>query len=345
MPTKSTDYKLVPITVVESGGGEQSDYSWDELAMIRHVKVSPKPEAPTINYFTAESNLGDVLYVGAMADITFKWEITGSVTDTTDISISGPVLGTTISGLGANGSRTVSVPITTASQPIFVLTACNGEECATASATNLRVTQPPPEIVYFQINGYTSSDSGGTPEYQIVFGEQIELAWSTNHATEVTLFFEADNLGNQYPEDILHEMADVQGVYRLQAANANGETDNAYLRVLLVPPAGLPGPNGLIGSGFPPTGPLTLTWNYNTDYEDYITGFRVYRRDASNNVMLVSGDLAKEDVLIGPGTYQWVDNEAVCDRVYYVEAYYQYPGASVHTADEFSEEYNFSCSP
>lgn len=349
MPTKSTDYKLVPITVIESGAGEQTDYNWEQLAMVRHVGVSPKPEAPTINYFTAQSeDSGDIVYVGATAQIVFRWEVTGSVTDTTDISISGPMLGTSISGLEANGSRTVSVPITPASQPIFVLTACNGEECATESATELQVTLPRPEIDSFRIANCNEIDctqvgSGDTLRYQVVYNEQIELAWETRHAVEVTLFFEADNLGNQYPSDLLREAADEQGEYRLQAANANGETENDYVEVVLVPPEGLPTPNGLTGSGLPPTGPLTLTWNYATDYEDYITGFRVYRIEGSDEI-LVSGDLAKEAVWVSPGTYQWVYDEAVCDRVYYVRAYYQYPGAGGGRTG-ISEEYSFGCGP
>jgi hypothetical protein len=342
MPTKSTDYKLVPITVVESGGGEQSDYSWDELAMIRHVKVSPKPEAPTINYFTARSGLGDVLYVGTTADITFEWEITGSVTDTTDISISGPVLGTTISGLGANGSRTVSIPITAASQPIFVLTACNGEECATASATDLQVTQPPPEIVYFQINGRTPSNSGGTPEYQVVFGEQIDLAWDTHNAAQVTLFFGSDNLGGQYPSDVLRVDAVAGGTYRLQAANAAGETDDQYLVVSIVPPAGLPAPEGFTLDAAA-TDALTFTWTYDSNYVEYISGFRVYRYPTEGGPSELRGEIP----LTTPASiYQWIDDDSPpsCGWIYYAVAYYEYDGGASGETNR-SGEYSLGSCP
>ncbi|MFL7794233.1 MAG: FHA domain-containing protein [Anaerolineae bacterium] len=345
LPTKSTDYKLVPITVVESGGGEQSDYSWDELAMVRHVKVLPKPEAPTINYFTARSDeTGEVVYVGTTPNIIFTWDVTGSVTDTTDISISGPALGTTISGLEANGSRTMPVPISSASQPIFILTACNGEECATADAS-LEVTQPPPVIDSFRIANCSEiacARRSGTSTYDVVYNQEIELSWDTHNATQVTLFFGSDNLGGQYPSDVFRVNAVRGGTYRLQAANSAGETVDRYLTVYIIAPE-LPAPYNFTGP-WPPTTPLTLTWNYDADYVEYIAGFRIYRSDGTDEVLVV--DLSIDDVEVNmAGDYQWLDPAPPpCGWTYTVVAYYAYPGGDSGETDG-SEPYSLVACP
>jgi hypothetical protein len=348
MPTKSIDYRLVPITVVESGGGEQSDYNWEPLAMIRHVNVSPKPEAPDIDFFAADPS---VVVQGQVTTVRLSWKVTGSVTDTTDIEISSPSLGTVGSGLTAEGIKDVPVTGSTSSEPFFLLKACNGEECNTESLT-LGVNEPPPVIEFFRINDCDSPEctyqgGDGTPEYEVVYNTQIELAWDTRNAAEVTLFFEGDNRGGQYPSDILREDAGEQGAYRLQAASAGGQTVDAYLRVFLVPPDGLPAPTHF-GEGVLPTVPLTLTWEYNDEYVEYISGFRVYRTDGvDTTVRLVEID----DATPPPsGIYQWVDEAPPgspdpCGWIYYVVAYHDYPGAPLGESDPSTEYYLGDCSP
>jgi pSer/pThr/pTyr-binding forkhead associated (FHA) protein len=339
MPTKSTDYRLVPITVVESGAGEQSDHNWEQLAMVRHVDVSPKPEAPTINRFVSDPPNVDR---DIPQDVVLSWTVGG---DVTDISISSPSLGSVGSGLPATGElRLDGITASSMAGIFFLLEACNVDQCKTASLT-ITVEEPPPEVTLFRINSCnppecTRREEDDTPEYDVVFNEQIELAWETRYATEVTLFFEADNLGNQYPDDILREVADEQGIYRLQAANASGETVNAYLRVYLVPPVGLPGPTNFNGP-VPPTDPLTFTWNYDGEYVEYISGFRIrrYRIGHSDDVE-VRATIEIDDVVITPsGAYQWVDEDdpPSCGWIYYAVAYYDYPGADLGETNPSSE--------
>jgi hypothetical protein len=346
MPTKSTDYKLVPITVVESGAGEQSDYNWEQLAMVRHINVSPKPEAPEIDFFAADPS---VVVQGQVTTVRLSWKVTGSVTNTTNIEISSPALGTVGSGLVAEGNKDVPVVGSTSSEPFFLLKACNDEECNTESLT-LGVNEPPPVIEFFRINDCdppecTYLGGGGTPEYVVVFNTQIELAWDTRDAAEVTLFFEGGNRGGQYPSDILREDADEQGAYRLQAASEGGQTVDAYLRVLLVPPEDLPAPTGF-GGDVPPTVPLTLTWDYDDEFVEYISGFRIYRTDGVDTVELVEID----DATPPPsGVYQWIDEDPPgspdpCGWIYYVVAYHDYPGAPSGETDP-SNEYSLGSCP
>jgi hypothetical protein len=132
------------------------------------------------------------------------------------------------------------------------------------------------------------------------------------------------------------------GTYRLQAANAAGETVDRYLTVHIVAPE-LPAPYNFTGP-WPPTTPLTLTWNYDANYVEYIAGFRIYRSDGTDNVLVV--DLSIDDVDVNiAGDYQWLDPAPPpCGWTYTVVAYYAYPGGDSGETDG-SEPYSLVACP
>jgi hypothetical protein len=240
----------------------------------------------------------------------------------------------------------VPVPISSASQPIFILTACNGDECATAD-TALEVRQPPPEIGSFRIANCdeiacTRRSGSGTPTYDVVYNQEIALAWETQNAAKVTLFFGSANLGDQYPSDVFRVDAVAGGTYRLQAANAVGDTVDRYLTVNLVAPE-LPAPYNFTGP-WPPTTPLTLTWNYDANDLEYISGFRIYRSNGTDEVLVI--DLSIDDVEVNiAGAYQWVDPAPPpCGWIYSVAAYYEYTGGESGETDR-SEPYSLPDCP
>jgi len=307
---------------------------------------TPAPEKPTIAFFTAAP---DEIVRGSGRDVQLAWSVTGA---TTDVQISGPGFGPIV-GLPALGS----LPVNPDQSTLYVLTAFNGELSAsqtvqvkvlepTPTGTPLPTAPPtptptstpvPPNIVYFNVVAADTNDAdkvvfvgGSPPTYEVVAGTQVNLQWLVQNALKVSLSVDDQSLGDQPFEGQLPQTVRAEGNYKLEARNVQDDLATAFVRIEMtqeIPPA----PDNV--SGEPLTDTVDISWEYRTQDENKIIGFRIYRADVppGSNFQRV----ADEDDL-DQGSRQWSDAVGVghtCGKAYYVVAVYEDFNGDVQETD------------
>lgn len=328
-PDTTTQY------ILTASNGQQEVRSYKEVIVKPAPTSTPEPKVPVIEFFQLTD---DEVVLGDDDEVTLTWSVTG---ETTNVQISGPDFGS-VSGLPPKGN----MPFTPeeAKATLFVLTAFNGDLSASATA-QLKVEEPtptplpatptptptatpvPPNIVFFQVSAADAADDekvdlvtgSSPPTYEVVAGTKVNLDWLVQDAIKVTLTVDGESLGNQDFKGPLPRTIRSDGNYLLTAENAQAETTNASLRIEVTQETPL-APFNISGEVITDT--IEIEWEYYTQFENDIIGFRLYRADAPPGTNFKR--VADEKVLL-PGSRDWVDTkdlDQTCGKAYYLVAVY-----------------------
>ncbi len=335
-PPETTDYRLTAF--YKEGDIEKSVLSSIVVRVI--VRPAPTPTLPpipvVINLF--EGTYSGDFYRGTPKKVTLVWSVVG---DTTNIEIESAVMGT-VSNLNPSGQ----LPIMISDDAFFILKAYYEDEIKASKMIQITAKDPPPtptppppppSITKFEATAAddnpivavaVAGDPTNTKAYEVKFGSNILLSWTTANASKATLEFAAQDgtriaYGDQALQGQLPVLVTSAGQYDLAALHLdpNGAPAHAYIQIRLKPVDKPPAPTNVRGPApMQQTPPITIQWDYAIANEDLIEGFRVYRGESSqtpDTFVQVSG-------LIGPAERSWEDPvNPNCGKGYYVVAVYR----------------------
>ncbi len=325
------------LTAIYEVGGVQVSVDSPPVNVIVNPAPTPTPVPvmPVIENFAA---VPVTVVRGANTPVQLVWTVSG---ETTDIEISGPLIGT-INNLAVRGT----LPIAATDTTFFVLTAYNGE-LNTSKTAVLTVVEPPPptptplplpEILLFEAYGLTPSDRvemvdqlASTIYYRCNPGTQVGVEWEVINATVVTLFKNNTAQGGPRPlegrYDDLEPIISQLVTYRLHAENAAGAFVDHYIEInpldLQIPPP----PYDVSGGPVDAT-TVQVTWNYDptrsgtsADLVYPIVGFVVYRAaDPFTNFVAVADETVNSNTTC---PCSWQEQSGIhCGQAYYVTAVY-----------------------
>jgi len=339
-----------------ASNGQTETILYREVAVYPAPTATPIPQPPTIEFFTVSPS--EVVRGSDDANnIQLSWSVVG---DYTNIEINGPDLGK-LSNLDRQGSVTVGASRTT----VFILSAYNGDKVATAQGS-LKVDEPtatpppsptppptptpiPDPLIEYFLPAEVPTDTGnvvplGGGKYQVVANTKVKFRWSTTNASKVSLSANGANLGDQPVVGESTSFLILQAAqYQLTAANSTGVQKSSFVQLVIKPLPVPPSPTNVNGPLNKIT-PVTITWDYDSNYLSRIIGFRVYRANAPfHSFVLASGSTP-----IGTTPpFSWVDPNATCGQAYYVTAVYQnYTDVGIvnqETAPSTSRYYTWPC--
>jgi hypothetical protein len=216
----------------------------------------------------------------------------------------------------------------------FYVTAYNGDVAQSKTAT-LKVgrptptpapTLPPPSISTFQVKAAEPEDyykvqvKEGTNGrgFVVVAGTRVVLFWVVRNASSVELRLNDTTIASGLKGE--DQMAVIAGsrkdTYMITAFV--GDNARGSLSVTIEPkPLNIPVPTNV--RGVEESGSVTIMWDYDIDFTDLISGFRVFRADLPQDFKLV----ASEHDGLGNTAFEWRDTSgSTCGKAYYVVAVY-----------------------
>jgi hypothetical protein len=355
-------YKLLVIfdDGKEHPDGPSTRESDEQIVTVREKPTpTPEPQTPVIEDFRV---VPSTVVRDDDESIQLVWSVVG---DTTNIEISGPVLGM-VSNLPNKGSIPVSSDATT----FFMLTAYN-EDLSASQTVELTVEEPtplppptpiPPQIVRFEAEGLRDTDvviqtTSSGPDYTnyiVTPGTKVRLLWTVNNAPSVDLSkviggSSTDLLIGTSPEGIYEDTDDItQNVTYQLHAESEGQTADRFV-VISVMAQGPPPPPYNVDGDYTPPDTLTVTWQYDpgrlgsAPNEVYaLTGFRIYRAGPPFTDFSVVADVAGTDCIDDPAAQcKWTETASpACGYIYYITGVYEDRyGDEVETAPS-SERYS-----
>lgn len=306
--------KETTLIVLTAKNGEKS--STGQLRITVNPPPTPAPPvAPTVQQFQAEAGgqLAETVTIVRGTPVKLKWQVAGTVTS---VEITGPNLQLGNS-FGPSGELTVTPSETT----FYVLKANNQDQNATKQV-NVTVTDPPPSVVFFNAQSGASPprlsevQQTGFDSYQVTVGALVQLNWSVQNATNVTVQAGANNFGDRPAAGSLTFLYD--GTFDqvvLTPKNSSGVPANATSLAFQPVQVRPPGPTGLNGQ-VNGNGQNVISWNYPSEFQQSISGFRVYRASVPEMAFTSVGEV--------PATQNSFTDPVIpnCSRAYFVVATY-----------------------
>jgi len=333
--------------------------------------ATPEPLAPIIDFFTisdSEIVRGDSTSNdnNTVNEITLAWDVSG---ETTNIQLSGSPNFDPLDNLATQGNLTLAREESTT----FILTAFNGEDKKTSQTLQLTVLEPTetPEPTPTETPQPTAtatatrfptpvirtflleSTSTGTDEvsqvgqgdnsrtYEVLVGSRVRLRWVVENASTVESSGTSDYQGGSEPlSSEVEFVAQTEGRYTLTAydQNATNATNVLATVVIELRSRDIPPPSDVSGTEHPSEPRVNLLWQFPSDDDTYLLGFRIYRADVSDNDFR----LIASEADLGSSTLSWDDTslEKVCDKVYYLTSVYLNPSDnSVEETDSSSNSW------
>jgi hypothetical protein len=296
---------------------------------------SPVPLAPVIEFFTASPGTV-VADATTAADVALAWSVTGH---TTNIKISGPDFGE-VANLDPQGTITVTVSKPT----LFVITAFNGTDLTASQTTQITVNPPTPTptppptatpaptplplpITIFSaaadpahgdpaisVVQDTSPDiPTNTRQYTVTAGTFVNFSWTATNAVK-TIF----NGTDKAPVDSQVQQINQSVTLIYKAINAQNAEVDLFIKLITTPRQPPDPPFNVSGVMVGTSGPVTLTWAYNSTLLYRIDSFKIYRAPVPGTDFTAIVNNISKSVL----PFQYVDPTGACNMAYYVVAVY-----------------------
>jgi hypothetical protein len=323
------------------------------VTVLPQPPTEPPPEAPRIEFFTilpSQVVAGDP----EANDVRLSWSVIGTFTN---ISISGPDFGA-VANLPRQGSITVAVTKPT----LFVLTAFNGEELSASETVQIAVLPPTPTpvpptpaptplprpIVIFSaaadadrgeppdaVTAITSSDiPTDTRRYRVVAGTWVRFSWSATNAVKAVFLGE-----DKAPVDSRSVQITSAGTFLYSAINAENLSTDLFVQIEIVPRPAPPVPFAVNGPSASVSGPLLITWDYDSAALASIDGFKIYRAVLPAVTFAAIADNIPKTIPL-----QYEDATGGCGMAYYVVAVYtDLNGVRRETAPSSNSWYSQAC--
>ncbi|MBN2393285.1 MAG: FHA domain-containing protein [Anaerolineae bacterium] len=335
-PPETTDYRLTAF--YKEGDIEKSVVSSIVVRVIVNPAPTPTPQPQPVVINLFEGTYTGDFYHGESKQVTLVWSVTG---DTTNIEIEGATMGT-VSNLSPSGQMNITISDDT----FFILKAYYEDEIKASKMIQLTAEDPPPtptplppdpSITKFEASAGDENpvvaiavvgDPTNTKAYEVKFGANILLSWTTVNASKTTLEFVSQTgvqtaYGDQALQGQLPVIVSGAGQYDLAAIHLdpNGAPVHAYIQITLKPVDKPPAPTNVRGpAAMQQTPPITIEWDYAIADQDLIEGFRVYRGESSQT----PDTFVQVSDLIDPAERSWEDPvNPNCGKGYYVVAVYR----------------------
>jgi hypothetical protein len=225
-----------------------------------------------------------------------------------------------------------------------VITALNGADLSASQTTQITVLPPTPTptppptstpaptplplpIVIFSaasdpahgdpstnVQQNTSPDiPGNTRQFTVTAGTWVNFSWTTTNAVK-TIFNGIDKA----PADSQVQQINQSVTIPFKAINAQNAEVDLFIKLVTIPRSPPPPPFNVTGVMIQTTGPVTLSWSYNSAMLYLIDAFKVYRAPVpGTNYTAVAINISKSVL-----PFQFVDNTGGCNMTYYVVAQY-----------------------